>query len=151
MVRRKAQEPDVDKICAFDHIAQHQKWRRQFIHDSVQNGIAHVAVVDRTIVGYTVVDHSFFGRGFIAMLYVHSDHRRSGIGTALVGHAEGLCQSDRIFTSTNESNLPMQSLLQKLGYKRSGIVHDLDPEDPELFYSRQLKGADNKAVEAKSQ
>jgi hypothetical protein len=38
----------------------------------------------------------------------------------------------------------MQSLLQKLGYKRSGAVDDLDPGDPELFYSRQLKGADNK-------
>ncbi len=145
---RKAQEPDVNKLCVFDHVAQHEESRRQFIHDSVQNGIAHVAVVDRTIVGYTVLQHSFFSRGFIAMLHVHPDHRRSGIGTALVRHAEALCQSDRIFTSTNESNLPMQSLLQNLGYKRSGMVDDLDPGDPELFYSRQLKSADNRRIEA---
>ena len=70
----------------------------------------------------------------------------SGIGAALVGHVEGLCKSDRIFTSTNESNLPMQSLLQKLGYKRSGTVDDLDPGDPELFYSKPMTGADNKAL-----
>jgi ribosomal protein S18 acetylase RimI-like enzyme len=140
---RKAQEPDAREICAFDHVVQYEESRRQFIHDSVQNGMAHVAVVERRIVGYTVLEHSFFGRGFIAMLYVHPDHRRSGIGTALVGHVEGLCKSDRIFTSTNESNLPMQSLLQKLGYERSGAVDDLDPGDPELFYSRQLKCADN--------
>ena len=137
---RKAQETDVDEICQFDHVAQHDESRRRFIHDSVSVGIAHVAVVDCMIAGYTVLEHSFFSRGFIAMLYVHSEHRHSGIGTALVRHVEGLCKSDRIFTSTNESNLPMQSLLQKLGYKRSGKVGDLEPGDPEVFYSRQLRG-----------
>jgi hypothetical protein len=33
----------------------------------------------------------------------------------------------------------MQSLLQKLGYRHSGTIEDLDPGDPELFYSRQLR------------
>jgi ribosomal protein S18 acetylase RimI-like enzyme len=143
---RKAQDTDVNEICAFDHVAQREELRRRFIHDSVSTGIAHVAVVDRKIAGYAVLEHSFFSRGFIAMLFVHPDHRRSGIGTALVSHVEGLCESDRIFTSTNESNLPMQSLLQKLGYKRSGMVDDLDPGDPELFYSKPVRGTDNNAV-----
>jgi ribosomal protein S18 acetylase RimI-like enzyme len=137
---RQAQEDDVSAICSIDHIEQAEEERRQFIRKSVREGIAFVAHSDSEIVGYAVIEHSFFSRGFIAMLMVGLNRRRSGIGSALVGHVEGLCESDRIFTSTNESNTSMQSLLKKLGYKRSGMVDDLDPGDPELFYSRQLRG-----------
>ena len=127
-------------MCAGDHIARVEKERRQFIRHSVRRGIAHVAVAAGQVVGYSVLDHSFFGRGFIAMLMVHPRHRRTGIGSALVRRVEDLCKSDTIFTSTNESNLPMQALLEKLGYRRSGIVRDLDPGDTELIYSKRLRG-----------
>lgn len=43
--------------------------------------------------------------------------------------------------STHRSNLPMQRLLEGLGYRLSGMVDDLDPGDPELFYSRGLDDA----------
>ncbi|MEM6274610.1 MAG: GNAT family N-acetyltransferase [Myxococcota bacterium] len=66
-------------------------------------------------------------------------HRCRGVAAALVRHLERRCESERIFTSTNQSNLPMQSLLHKLGYRQSGQVDDLDPGDPELFFSRPLK------------
>ena len=140
MMTRQAEPDDIPAVCAFDHVAQMQEDRRQFICNAVRTGIAHVALLDHEIVGYIVLEYSFFARGFIAMLYVHHDHRRVGLGTALVRHAEDLCKSDRIFTSTNQSNLPMQALMDKLGYTRSGMVDDLDPGDPELFYSRQLTG-----------
>lgn len=42
--------------------------------------------------------------------------------------------SQRMFTSTNQSNLKMQSLLAKLGYEPSGVIHNLDEGDPELVY-----------------
>jgi ribosomal protein S18 acetylase RimI-like enzyme len=140
IMTRRAEPDDIPAICAFDHVAHMQEDRRQFICNAVRAAIAHVALLDHEIVGYTVLEHSFFARGFIATLYVHPDHRRVGLGTALVRHVEGLCKSDRIFTSTNQSNLPMQALMDKLGYTRSGMVDDLDPGDPELFYSRQLTG-----------
>lgn len=137
---RQAQENDVSAICSIGHILQVEEERRQFIRKSVREGIAFVADSNGEIVGYSVLEHSFFSRGFIAMLMVRPNRHRSGIGSALVRHVEGLCESDRIFTSTNQSNAPMQLLLQKLGYKRSGMFDDLDPGDPELFYSRQLRG-----------
>ncbi len=136
---RQARDDDVAAMCAADHIAVDQEERQGFIRRSVREGTANVAVLDRTVVGYAVLEHSFFGRGFISMLMVGPTHRRRGVGAALVRHAEGLCKSERIFTSTNQSNLPMQSLLQKLGYRHSGTIEDLDPGDPELFYSRQLR------------
>jgi len=138
---RQAQADDVDAICTVDHIAAVEEERRQFIHRSVHDGLTFVALINGEIVGYSVLEHSFFGRGFIAMLMVRPDHRRRSLGSALVRHVEGLCKSDRIFTSTNKSNLAMRALLENLRYTRSGVVDDLDPGDPELIFSRQLRGA----------
>jgi hypothetical protein len=42
------------------------------------------------------------------------------------------------FTSTNLSNIPMQSLLAKMGYLLSGVIHHLDEDDPELVYVKYL-------------
>jgi hypothetical protein len=39
-----------------------------------------------------------------------------------------------VFTSTNESNLPMQALLNSEGWVLSGKLVGLDDGDPELVY-----------------
>ena len=85
------------------------------------------------------MDYSFFEEGFIPVLYVHPDWRRHGIGKALMIHFETLCKTGKIFTSTNLSNKNMQSLLSRLEYKLSGVIHDLDENDPELVYVKYLK------------
>lgn len=136
---RRGREDDLRAIYEADRLGVDQEKRRDFIRKLVRDASVHVALLHGTLVGYVALEHSFFGRGFISMLAVEPAHRRRGVGTALMRHVEGLCQSDRIFTSTNESNLPMQSLLRRLGYRHSGTVDDLDPGDPELFYSRRLR------------
>ena len=55
-----------------------------------------------------------------------------------MNHLETVCQTEKIFTSTNLSNFPMQALLAKLGYKLSGVIHNLDEDDPELVYCKAL-------------
>ena len=148
---RAARPEDVDAIVAVDPVAAVDEERRRFIGAHVEAGQVFVAVARRSVVGYLVLEHGFFGRGFIAMLCVHPDRRRAGVGMALVRHAERACRSARIFTSTNRSNLPMQALLARLGYERSGVVDDLDPGDPELIYSRSLRaepGDDARALPA---
>jgi hypothetical protein len=62
-----------------------------------------------------------------------------GAGEALVKHLESLCQTAKLFTSTNLSNLPMQSLLAKMGYILSGVIHNLDEGDPEIVYFKKLR------------
>ena len=136
---RKAVEGDADGIISFDHVAQREELRRSFILDSVRNGTAWVAVLADRVVGYAVLEYTFYGRGFISMLYIHPEHRGKGFGTALVQHFEGVCRTEKLFTSTNESNRPMQALLLKLGYVPSGVINNLDPGDPEIVYFRLFR------------
>ena len=136
---RKAGENDIDALCSFDLIAQRENERREFIRRVVTSGECFVAVTDDRVIGYAVLNYTFYNTGYIDMLYIHSDYRRSGAGVALLKHIESLCKTPKLFTSTNLSNLPMQSLLAKLEYVLSGVIHNLDEDDPEIVYFKQLR------------
>ena len=136
---RKAIENDIQTIYSFDMIAQLEDERREFIRREVNAGNCFVAVADEEVIGYGVLNYTFFHNGSIDMLYTHPDHRRSGAGAALLRHMETLCQTPKLFTSTNLSNLPMQSLLAKLDYVLSGVIHNLDEGDPEIVYFKRLR------------
>jgi len=136
---RPAGPDDIEILCTFDQIAQRENERRDFIHREVMAGHCLVAVLDEKVIGYGVLNYNFYSFGLIDMLYVHSGYRRSGAGIALLRHLESLCQTAKLFTSTNLSNLPMQSLLSKLDYVLSGVIHNLDEDDPEIIYFKRLR------------
>ncbi len=138
MIIRPAVEDDIETLCSFDLIAQYENERREFIRCEVTSGNCFVAVTNETVIGYGVLNYTFYHLGYIEMLYVHLDYRRSGAGVALLKHLESLCQTAKLFTSTNLSNLPMQSLLAKLNYVLSGVIHNLDEDDPEIVYFKRL-------------
>lgn len=136
---RPAAEGDVEPLCSFDLVARREEGRREFIRRSVAAGDCHVAAVGGEVIGYAVLSHAFYHQGFVEMLYVHPGHRRRGAGAALLRHMESLCRSPKLFTSTNLSNLPMQSLLNRAGYALSGVIHNLDEGDPEVVYFKRLR------------
>lgn len=134
---RLARNDDIDEICRLDE----RSFIRSFIQRSIASSYCHVAVINENlIVGYAVLDYSFYAQAFISMLFVHSLYRRQRIGLTLMKYLEQLVQtsSNKLFTSTNLSNLPMQSLLTLLNYKLTGIIHNLDDGDPELVYFKLL-------------
>ena len=136
---RQAVESDVRQICGFDPVAQADGGRREeFVARSVAGGRCFVVVVEDRVVAYGVLEHSFYEQAFIALLYVDARHRRNNYGTMLMKHMEASSLTVKIFTSTNLSNLEMQSLLAKLGYSLSGVIHNLDEGDPELVYFKSL-------------
>ena len=140
MIRiRQAVEGDVETLCLLDLIARQENERRESIRRWVAAANCYVAVAGEDVIGYGVLNYTFYYQGCIDMLYVRSDHRRRGAGAALLGHMETLCQTPKLFTSTNLSNLPMQSLLAKSGYGLSGVIHNLDDDDPEIVYFKRLE------------
>ena len=136
---RQAVADDIELLCSLDLIAHEDAERREFIRREVAAGNCFVAVNDETVIGYGVLNYTFYYHGCIDLLYIHSGFRRQGAGAALLRHMESLCRTPKLFTSTNQSNLPMQSLLTKSGYEVSGVIHNLDEGDPEIVYFKRLK------------
>ena len=135
---RFANVQDIDGIIAVDSVATADATRAQHIGEWVAGGGTFIALIDQEIVGYAVLEYTFFTYGFITMLIVQEDIRRQGIATALVNQLEKNCRTEKLFTSTNESNTPMQAFLANISYERSGVVYNLDDGDPELFYFKKL-------------
>ena len=136
---RPANQSDVEALCSLDLVTRLENKRREFIRGAVASGACFVAVADVAVIGYGVLNYTFYDNGCIDMLYVHSDHRRRGVAQGLLRHLESACETSKLFTSTNLSNLAMQLLLAKLGYVLSGIIHNLDEGDPEIVYFKRLR------------
>ena len=136
---RLAQGTDAGALCTLHQAPRHDSSRVAFIERSIAGRACYVATADEMLIGYSVLEYSFYENGFVSVLYVHPDYRRQGKGLALMLHMETVCRTAKLFTSTNESNLAMQSLLSKLCYLPSGIIHNLDEGDPELVYFKHLK------------
>ena len=134
---RAAEANDADAILAFDLIAQGDETRQDFIHEAIERGCCTIVEVEAQPAAYIIVERKFFGWPFIDLVYVRTDYRKHGFATALMQHIEDTCNTEKLFTSTNLSNLPMQRLLEKLDYTISGVVHNLDEGDPEVFYFKR--------------
>lgn len=134
---RQALGSDIPALSDLDHIARGNSDRAALIRNAVDNHRAWVIEISGRIIGYGVISHSFFGRSFIDLIYIADPHRSSGYGPSLVIFLESQSQSSDLFTSTNESNSHMQHVLEKVGYERSGVIHNLDPGDPEIVYVKR--------------
>ena len=135
---RRAGGADAETLCAFDEVAQHSHSRRKFIERTIQSECCFVIITEERVVGYAVLEYSFYEEGFVAMLYIHRDYRHQGAGEFLMRYLEPLCKTSKLFASTNLSNQPMQALFTKLGYLLSGVLHHIDEGDPELVYVKYL-------------
>lgn len=114
---------------------------RQARHRShIEGGRCWVAADLNRVVGFLILEYNFYGHGFVSLLVVREDSRRRGVGRALLRNAMSTCATTKLFTSTNESNTPMRSLLREQGFEASGIIHNLDEGDPELVFFRRVRG-----------
>ena len=136
---RQANQEDVAAILAIDHVAAKSERRRQSIEGAVKEGRCQVACDGPQIIGFGILQYTFFECGFISLIYIAPAHRRRGIASLLIREFERICRTPKLFTSTNASNSPMQALLRKLGYTESGVIHNLDADDPEIVYLKRLQ------------
>jgi ribosomal protein S18 acetylase RimI-like enzyme len=131
---RSASEDDMAALIDFDSHAALHAARAEEIRRWVLDRECQLAELAGRPVGYVVVTRSFFHRTFIEMLMVATAVRRQGVGARLLAHVCASHSEEQVWTSVNRSNLPMQALLAKAGFRRSGIIENLDPDDPELIF-----------------
>jgi N-acetylglutamate synthase-like GNAT family acetyltransferase len=113
---RNAGASDLGALVELDATAQREGARRESLREAIAWGECFVALRAEKVTGYAVLEHSFYGNGFLALVAVRASERRSGIGPALVREAGVRCRSAKLFTPTNASNAPMQRLL---GWQRA--------------------------------
>ena len=130
---------DLLGIFFADPLCQSVPDRTQMLKRALAHGECLVATERDRIVGFVIRDSGFFGQAFVPLLVVAVERRRAGIGTALLTEAEAGCRRAKLFTTTNESNVAAQRLLEKCGYVPSGRIENLDDTDDELVYCKRLR------------
>jgi GNAT superfamily N-acetyltransferase len=118
--------------------------RRELVDAAIAARRCWVAELSGTVCGYGVLTTNFFRRDFVELLYVAEAARRKGVGDAILTAIERARHGDGLFTSTNESNVPMRALLERRGFRPSGTISNLDPGDPELVFVKFLSDANTR-------
>ena len=132
-----ARVDDLPGLVECDDVAQLNLNRRQSIEAWVKRGECLVARCNGSLVGFIILEYGFFGHGFIPLVCVKRTDRRRGVGLRLLAAAECACQTVKLFTSTNASNVAARSLFKRAGFVRSGTIENLDADDPELVYFKR--------------
>ena len=133
---RAANAADLRSILAVDESAEREERRYDYISRAIRGEHERsvlVLILDEELVGFTV-SGDFFGHPFLELIATSPGLRRRGGASALLANLEAAIEGDRMFVSANESNDIMRQLLVKRGYRVSGMVENLDPGDPEIFF-----------------
>lgn len=127
---------DLDAVLAIDD----RPDRGTQVSEAVESGRCSVARVGHEIVGFGV-QGTFFAHDFLELLVITTEHRRHGVGAALVEAFLARSPGAKVFTSTNASNAPMRALCERLGFVEAGTIDHLDEGDPEVVYVHLPGGA----------
>jgi len=129
---------DITKILEIEELIMGHKKREVVIEKSILLEQCLVKKEKGKINGYLIFNENFYENNFIELLMVHPKFQNTGIGSSLINHYERMINNGKIFTSTNLSNQKMIHLLKKLNYVDSGIIYNLDENDPELMFFKQI-------------
>jgi ribosomal protein S18 acetylase RimI-like enzyme len=127
---RQAVPEDFTQIDSFDVFAGDRK-------TEIQRNEVWVAMLEGKIAGYITFNRSFYQKPFIQYLNVKVEYRKQGVGQALIESIEGRCDNEKLFTSTESSNLSMLRMLEKRKFKVVGVMEQLQ-EVAEIIYCKEI-------------
>ncbi|WP_042148326.1 GNAT family N-acetyltransferase [Paucisalibacillus sp. EB02] len=130
----KPQLEDVESIVTVDREVINNDSRRGFIEKAVEENRCIVVKQQGKIVGFLIYDTNFFNCSFISLIIVLPKVRRKGYATSLMDYFINISPTEKVFSSTNQSNKAMQKVFIANGFVQSGIIENLDAGDPEIIY-----------------
>ncbi|WP_299361989.1 GNAT family N-acetyltransferase [Winogradskyella sp.] len=135
---RKATIKDKALVVDFDYNlnkVEHTELKRaEKIAKAILDEECFIILVNDIAVGFIIFDYRFFDLGWIELIIVEEKYRGKGIGGQAINLICKQSKTNKVFTSTNSSNIQMQKALTKVGFSFAGKLIGLDEGDPELFY-----------------
>ncbi|MCC5802451.1 GNAT family N-acetyltransferase [Rossellomorea vietnamensis] len=128
-----AQLSDLEPIVSIDQQVIGHANRKGEIERAIREQ-ACLVINEGKATGFLLFNTEFFENAFVSLIIIAPEERRKGYASSLLKYFEKISPTEKIFSSTNQSNIEMQKVLQKNGYTPSGMIKNLDPGDPELIY-----------------
>ncbi|MEM7549356.1 MAG: GNAT family N-acetyltransferase [Bacteroidota bacterium] len=139
---RKATSNDKALVVDFDYrlnkVEHIELKREKKIAKAILDEQCFIILLSDSVVGFMIFDYRFFDQGWIELIIIDELYRGKGIGGQAINLICKECKANKVFTSTNSSNTPMQKVLKKAGFSFAGTINGLDEGDPELFYYKQI-------------
>ncbi|HVZ81961.1 MAG TPA: GNAT family N-acetyltransferase [bacterium] len=111
------------------------KWHQlRHLNAALKEKRAFIAFVGRIPAGFLIWTKDFYSHYFIDLVVVHPKMRRYGVASAMIRAMEAFSAGNKLFSSTNKSNVAMQSVFERNGFVKSGFISHLDRNNPELIY-----------------
>jgi ribosomal protein S18 acetylase RimI-like enzyme len=138
---QKANKKHLKVLLNFDPLVGKLLGRYELHVHSINNGNTYIAFKNEQLIGFIIFNYQLFGNAFIELLQIDKEFRGKGYGSMLIKYVESICETEKLFISTNKSNEPMNKLLSKLGYLPSGHLENINEEDwdYEMFFVKFIK------------
>ncbi len=118
-MRHLSQVAEIERLCFSE------PWSEKALEESLKSQFSHFFVYEEAhkVLGYMGL-YAVAGEGSVTNVATHPDHRKKGVGRALVENALALGKElglEYITLEVRESNIGAQKLYEKCGFANVGI------------------------------
>ncbi|WP_260858366.1 GNAT family N-acetyltransferase [Fictibacillus phosphorivorans] len=134
---QNARETDFHNIIELDKKMIGSDHRKEEIVQAIKEERCLIMYQEDKIVAFLIYHTHFFDCCFISLIMVDPFYQRKGLASSLLTHMSKISPTNKLFSSTNESNESMKKTFIKNQFKKSGFVDNLDEGDPEIIYFKE--------------
>jgi ribosomal protein S18 acetylase RimI-like enzyme len=131
---RLANERDAEQIISIDKEVIGSDRRKEEIVQAIKEERCLIVLQDSESAGFLIYHQYFFDCSFISLLMIRPSQQRQGLASSLLKHMAKIAPTEKLFSSTNQSNTAMQKVFEANGFTKSGIIDNLDDGDLEIVY-----------------
>ncbi|MGD6961369.1 GNAT family N-acetyltransferase [Fictibacillus phosphorivorans] len=131
-----AKKHHLQKIIELDKKMIGSDHRKEELGHAIKEERCLILYQEDEIAAFLIYHTHFFDCCFISLIMVDPAHQRKGLASSLLTHMSRISPTNKLFSSTNESNESMKKVFIKNYFTKSGFIDNLDEGDPEIIYYR---------------
>jgi ribosomal protein S18 acetylase RimI-like enzyme len=139
MVIRSALAEDVAACVNLAEVVVEPRRAAPLVQAAMNRGQLLVAPDGDAVVGTLAFRTDWFACTFVLLVSVLPDERRKGVARRLFEAVEARSPGPRIFSSTEETNVPAIRMHRALGFVESGYIDNLPQGYRELLFYKRVR------------